>query len=258
MFTIDIHSHILPGIDDGANDPDMSLAMLRSEAGQGIRKIVFTPHFHPGKNNIPDFVSGRTDALDLLKEKISGTELEGCFDLRTAAEVRYSPALTDIPDLEKLCIEGTNVLLVEFSFTPYPEFVRDVFYRLQLRGFVLLIAHIERYSWLRKDTDLLYDLVCGGAYSQVNAETIAKDRDSLSFIRKMLECGLVHTVGSDTHNMDQRPPRMKEAAGILSADPGPETAAYLDAAAESLLAGRLPDAETPLRPRKSFWDRFRK
>ncbi len=258
MFTVDIHSHILPGIDDGAADPDVSMDLLREESAQGLKHIVLTPHFHPRDEEIGELLRRRSIAYEQLKQKIAGSELEDQFDIRLAAEIRYSPRMTEMRDLEKLRISGTNVLLIEFSFTHYPEFVRDVFYRLQLQGFTILIAHIERYSWLRQDTELLYDLVCSGAYAQVNAESIVGDRDYSSYIRKMFNCGLVHVVGSDTHDMEKRPPRMKAAAGALTTDPGPDSVSYMNRIAEGLLAGQAPYTEQPSMPKKSFWDRFRR
>ncbi len=258
MFTADLHSHILPGIDDGARDPEISLALLQAEADQGIRHVVLSPHFHPRRDKIEEFLPRREESFGRLSRALDAAGCGGRFDLRTAAEIRYSPALTDLPDLESLCVSGTKVLLVEFSFTAYPEFVREVFYRLQMRGFVLLLAHIERYPWLRKDTDLLYDLVCGGVYTQVNADSVVKDREARDFIRRMLDCGLVHGIGSDAHDPEGRPPRLKEAAAVLGSLAGPETVPAMDACAGALLAGSLPLTETPSRPRVSFWERFRK
>ena len=258
MFTVDLHSHILPGIDDGASDPDISMAILHEEAVQGVQRIVLTPHFPPRDEEINELLQRRSTAYEQIKKKISGSEFEGKFDFRLAAEIRYSPRMAEMSDLEKLCISGTNVLLVEFSFTRYPEFVRDVFYKLQMEGFTLLIAHVERYSWLRHDTELLYDLVCSGAYAQVNAESITGDKDYYSFIRKMFNCGMVHAVGSDTHNMDNRPPRMLDAAAALSKDLGQDSVSYLNRIAEGLLAGQAPYTDQPALPKKSFWDRFRR
>lgn len=258
MFTVDLHSHILPGLDDGAQDPNESMALLRSEAAQGVQSIVLTPHFDPQSNEIADFVQKRDTAFAVLDHTLCASEPAGRFDLRTAAEIRYSPMMTELAGLEKLCISGTKVLLVEFSFHHYPEFAREVFSKLQMNGYILLIAHVERYVWLRKEPDLLYDLVCNGAYAQFNSDSVTGDREALAFIRKMLKCGLLHVIGSDTHNMDMRPPMLEKAAKILSNDPGEDTVYYLDNAGKTLLSGNIPFTYTPDKPRKSFWDIFRK
>lgn len=258
MFTVDLHSHILPGLDDGAQNPEESVALLRSEAEQGVQSIVLTPHFDPQSDEIADFIRRRDNAYAVLNRTIAGSELAGRFDLRTAAEIRYSPILIEMPDLEKLCIAGTKVLLVEFSFHRYPEFVRQVFSRLQMNGFILLIAHVERYSWLRKEPDLLYDLICDGAYAQFNADSVTEDKAALSFIRKMLKCGLLHGIGSDAHNLDKRPPMLEKAAKILADDPGHETVTYLNHTGITLLEGKIPFTYTADRPKKSFWDHFHK
>lgn len=258
MFTVDLHSHILPGLDDGARDTDESLVLLRCEADQGIKSIVLSPHFDPLAEDTADFVRRRDASYASLKQTLAAGELAGAFDLRPAAEIRYCPMLPELPELGSLCISGTNVLLVEFSFAHGPEFAREVFSELQSKGYIILIAHIERYDWLRRAPDLLYDLVRGGAYAQVNADSITGDKGSLAFIRKMLKYGLVHGIGSDTHNMDKRPPMLEKAAEILAADPGEETVSCLENAGKALLGGNIPSAFIPERPRISFWDLFRK
>lgn len=257
MFTVDLHSHILPGLDDGARDPEESLALIRSEAAQGVQSIVLTPHFDPLTDEIGDFVQRRNTALAMLDHTLAASELSGKIGFRTAAEVRFSPMLTELPGLDQLCISGTKVLLVEFSFHRCPEFVREVFSKLQMNGFILLIAHAERYVWLRKEPELLYDLVCNGAYAQFNADSVTGDRDALTFIRKMLKNGLLHGIGSDTHNMELRPPALEKAAKLLSKNPGEETVYYLDNVGKTLLSGNVPFTYTPDKPRKSFLDHFR-
>lgn len=258
MFTVDLHSHILPWMDDGADDADVSLSLLRKEASDGVRQIVLSSHFNPIDEKVSEFRIRRNVSFRQLKKAISQTELEGKFDLRPAAEIRYNPSLLEIDGLETLCIEGTKVLLIEFSTQHYPEFVQDVFYRLQTRGFIPLMAHVERFPWLRENPEFLYNLVCDGAYAQVNADSIIKSRESLSFIRRMMKFGLIHCIGTDTHNMTKRPPHMKEAEKILSSNPGQDIVEYMDEIGQTLLAGKIPQAVIPSKPQKSFWDFFRK
>lgn len=258
ILTTDLHSHILPGIDDGSPDVETSLELLRREKDQGIRHIVFTPHFDPQNDTIDEFLNRRNAAYVKLQQSIQGTELEQVLDLRMAAEIRYSAGLAEMQGLEYLCITGTKVLLIEFSTRHHPPFASDVFYRLQTLGFIPLMAHIERFPWLRKDPDFLYDMVCGGAYAQVNADSIISDREGYSFIKKMLKFGLVHCIGSDTHNTSTRPPRINEAESKLTSNLGKDTVVYLNENAESLIAGRIPDSIMPSKPKNSFLDFLRK
>lgn len=258
MFTVDLHSHILPGMDDGAENTDVSLTLLRKEAADGVRKIVLSPHYNPINENVEDFLQRRSDSYKSLIQAVSSSELNGFFDLRTAAEIRYNPSLLELDGLERLCIAGTKVLLIEFSTQHFPEFVQDVFYRLQTKGFIPLMAHVERFPWLRKEPEILYNLVCDGSYAQINTDSIIKSNDSLAFIRKMMKCELIHCIGTDTHNMEKRPPHMKEAEKVLAKNPGADTVSYMNDIAEGLLAGQIPNAEIPVKPQKSFWDLFRK
>ena len=115
MIKVDLHSHILPGMDDGAKETNISLDLLKMEAEQGIEHIVLTPHFHLRNESIADFSERRKKSFEKLLTSISGTALDGVFDFRLGAEVRYDPSLTEEKDLESLCISGTNVLLIEFS-----------------------------------------------------------------------------------------------------------------------------------------------
>ena len=179
ILTTDLHSHILPGIDDGSPDVETSLELLRKEKEQGISHIVFTPHFDPQNDTIEEFLDRRDAAFIKLQQSLTNTDLSS-LDLRTAAEIRYSTGLAELPELGKLCISGTNVLLIEFSFRHHPPFASDVFYRLQTQGYIPLMAHVERFSWLRNDPDFLYDMVCGGAYAQVNTDSIISDREGYS------------------------------------------------------------------------------
>lgn len=258
MFTVDLHSHILPWMDDGADDLDVSLSLLHKEAADGVRQVVLSSHFHPLDENVAEFRIRRNSSFRQLKKAIENSDMAGKFDLRPAAEIRYNPSLLEIEDLGTLCIDGTKVLLIEFSTQHYPEFVQDVFYRLQTKGYIPVMAHVERFPWLRDNPEFLYNMVCGGAYAQVNADSIVKSKESLSFIRRMMDCGLIHCIGTDTHNMTKRPPHMKEAEKVLASNPGSDVVDYMDEIGRTLLAGRIPNAIIPSKPKKSFWDFFRK
>ena len=258
MFTVDLHTHILPGIDDGASNADVSLALVKEEVQQGINQIVFTPHFDPLNDNIEDFLKRREDAWKVLQTKLSGTDIDNHIDFRKGAEIRYSTTLTDLGGLNSLCFSGTKVLLIEFSPHYYPKFVEDVIYRLQLKGFVILLAHVERFSWLRKEPELLYRLVCSGVYAQFNADAILNDSEKFFFIQSMLKCGLVHGIGSDTHNIEKRPPSIQKAESLLAKKTSPEMIQYLNQFSIDLLSGRLPDTVPPEKPKKGFFDFFRK
>ncbi len=258
MFTVDLHSHILPGMDDGAENEAVSLRLLQKEGELGIKHVVLSSHYNFNEEPVSSYVRRRNESFLKLRNALEAEGLSDAFDLRPAAEIRYSTSLADAEDLRDLCISGTNVLLIEFSKAHLPEFVSEVFYRLQLRGFVPLMAHVERFPWMRKEPDILYDLVCSGAYAQFNTDLMTQNREVLSFVRRMLRNGLLHCAGSDTHDPEERPPRFREAEKLLLADPGSDEIEYLNGVGLDLLSGTLPDVKTPVKPKKSILDIFRR
>lgn len=257
MIRADLHSHILPGIDDGAQNVEISLGLLRKEAEQGVEHIVLTPHFDPKKDSAAEFLGRRDRAFAELMNALAVTEMKDRFHFYRAAEIRFSPGLTDLAELDQLCISGTKALLIEFSFSHKPEFISEVFYRLQLRGYTILMAHVERFSWLRDEPMLLYDLVSQGAFAQFNADGMLEKSDTLNFVRKMLKNNLLHGVGSDTHNLTERPPRLQEAAAALN-EIDSDAVDNINRFSLELLSGFIPDADTPVKPKKSIWNLFRK
>ena len=258
MLTVDLHSHILPDMDDGASDVGMSMSLLREEFKQGIEQIVFTPHYYLHHESVDEFLSRRDYAWNILKEELSGSELNNKFDFHFGAEIRYSTSLPNQAELDSLCISGTKVLLLEFSPDHFPENAEEVIYRLQLHGFVILLAHVERFPWLRHDPDFLYRLVISGVYAQFNADSVIRDSGKNSFIHNMLKCGLVHGIGSDTHNPESRPPHIKDADTYLAKKESPEIMDYLNHFGKDLLSGRRPETISPTKPKKNFWHFFRK
>ena len=258
MITVDLHTHILPWMDDGAADSEVSMTLLHKETSDGIRQIALTSHFNPIDEKVNDFRIRRAVSFRQLNKVIENSDLKDLFDLRPAAEIRYNASLLEMEDLDELCIAGTKVLLIEFSTQHYPEFVQDIFYRLQTKGYTILMAHVERFPWLREKPEILYDLVCGGAYAQVNAESVCKSKQTYSFIRKMMDCGLIHCLGTDTHNMEKRPPYMKEAEHVIAKNQGEDTVAYINEIGQSLFSGKMPNTYIPSKPKKGFWDFLKK
>lgn len=258
MITVDLHSHILPGIDDGSPDTDESVKLLREEAVQGIRHIVLTPHFMPEDESVESFIQRRDAAYELFLEAVGRSMPESNFDFRPAAEIHYSSKLATLESLDGLCISGTKVLLIEFSSRHHPEFAKDVLYQIQLRGYIPLLAHVERFHWLRKDPYFLFELVENGSFAQFNADLMTQDRGTLQFVRQMLENGLLHGIGSDTHNMEERPPRIAIAEKLLAENPGNDIIEEINVFSETLLNGDYPNTVMPIRPKKHFWDFFRK
>ena len=125
MTLCDMHSHILPGMDDGSRDPAMSVNMLRTAAGQGVEHILATPHYYPVES-VKDFLQRRARAAEALQSAMAaaGEQLPRVY---LAAEVAYRPGIGYEEDLRSLCIGRSEFMLLELPFSPWgPEVLRDI------------------------------------------------------------------------------------------------------------------------------------
>ncbi|MGX8699410.1 MAG: CpsB/CapC family capsule biosynthesis tyrosine phosphatase, partial [bacterium] len=151
----DLHCHILPGIDDGAQDVNISLAMLRMEAEQGVGTVCLTPHFYRDQERPSSFFRRRQHALDTLLEALPED-----MDTRLilASEVAWVQNIAEWPELPQFCYGGTNYILIEPPFTAWSSaFITSLYEIMDRRGLIPVIAHIERYLD-RRNTSALSEL----------------------------------------------------------------------------------------------------
>ena len=217
----DIHCHVLPGVDDGPAQMEDSLALLREAARQGIKTMIVTPHFHPGRYKVP--AKKVLDTLERLRielgfedysvELVSGQE---CYD--------YSGLLAELDAGNVLTMNGTDYVLVEFEPEAQYSTVSFAIRELRESGYVPIIAHYERYSCLYQRRERLEELRKQGALLQLNFSCLI-DRGGFlrpNLWRKLLKDGYVDFLGSDTHGMEFRPLRLAEALDWLKTDVRPE------------------------------------
>jgi len=209
---IDIHTHILPRLDDGAKDSNTSIAMLNSLCEQGVQTVVFTPHYY-GKRSTPDeFIRRRYAAYEHIKERIPAG-----LNVRLGAELHFTGI--NMPENDVLCqfaIEGTKYLLVEFPFTTAwtMELKERLFDFIRDTGYTPIIAHAERYTEVQKAPALLMEFVHMGCLVQVNAPAFLERREKkLAFA--LLKHGFVHCIGTDAHDMDVRAPKYAAAKAAV-------------------------------------------
>lgn len=207
---IDIHTHILPGIDDGARNENISLKMLHAELKAGVQQIFLTPHFNCETTSIDAFIENRQSAFERLSDAVGSEPMP---ELRLGAEVRYSPALLNLP-FEEIALNN-NYLLLELPFHHYPAHIKQVIMNLDANGITPILAHVERYQFFRDDPELLYSLIQLGAMGQVNVSSL-EDKKDRGFAKACLNNSLAHFVASDTHNMTDRAPCMDMVPHILS------------------------------------------
>lgn len=207
---VDIHCHILPGVDDGSQTPEETKAMLQKAWDEGIQIMVATPHYHKqrGKNDI-----------ELIKKQLLLTrklakEVHPKMQICLGMEIYYGE---DVPELLKegrvVSIRKSRYILVEFSPGDEFQYILNAVRKLQMSGHTVIIAHIERYNCLRKDISNVEYLREMGAYLQVNTGSITGryGRSVKKFLREVLKAHLVQLVGTDAHGSERRTPKMQEA-----------------------------------------------
>lgn len=244
----DLHTHILPGMDDGAGDVDQSLGLVRREVQDGVAHIALTSHFHFERQEMGEFLKKRDAAYEKLSQACQREGLP--VHLYPGAEVYFSAKLLET-DPYPLCISGSSVLLVEFPRGYYPEWAADVFYRLELMGITPLVAHVERYPHFAEHPNDLIPLVENGAYIQANASALVQYPKVRKRLFTLLRHNLLHVISTDTHSMDKRPPMLSKAFSLIQEKFGSHTALRLCENGQDLIQGKLPQLPSP-RPVRFF------
>lgn len=217
---IDIHSHILPEVDDGAKSLFEATTMLQIAQQEGIEIIVATPHHHPRR--------GKTDVMQLLPVYHDLSELSASIGIRLylGNEIFYDrKTITDLKAGRILTLHNTNTVLVEFEPIQSAFDIIGSVQNLQVAGYHVIIAHAERYDDLYTDRGhierLYHDM---GVDLQVNADCILGDRGPAQkkIVHSLLKNGYVEYVATDAHSIGRRAPRMQKAAELVKRKYGEE------------------------------------
>ena len=232
---IDFHSHIIPGIDDGAPDVETSILMLSMLASQGIDKVIATPHYHGTKESIASFVSRRDSALSHLLEGIEKKELS-LPKIIPAAEVRIYPQMHAQEHLEKLCVANSKKILVEMPYTAWSDWMFDEVYALKAKGYAPIMAHIERYVDLVGEKEIGNTLLSLDVLVQSNADFLLSRKEK-KFVKHLIKSGSLTLLGSDCHNTTSRKPNLSKAFSYISKKYGDEYLMYLMKNAQTIING---------------------
>ena len=218
----DLHTHILPGIDDGCRTPEESIAMLREQTRQGVDTVALTPHFYRGKEKPSTFLQRREEAWQTLQNalaRLPEEERNQLPRLILGAEVAYAPGIWEWPELMQLGYEGTKVLLLELPADQWnEEMFRQIYNLISRTGITPTIAHVERYFHHRDFWRLLEMQLP----MQISAATLLYPhgrKRAYKFLEEQ-ECVLI----SDCHNLDYRTPNMGKAVDWLRRKKGNEMA----------------------------------
>ena len=221
----DIHTHIIPNVDDGSKSLDMTKQILEMEYADGVRTIFATSHYRVGmfEPKLEDIFEGYKQVKEMAKtigdERITvllGCEFHANMDMIETLDKKLRPTM-----------DGTRCVLVEFKNGSEKSFIKERCYALLSHGYQPIIAHIERYEVCRKDISLIEDLYDMGCYIQVNSQSILGDDGFFlkQYCKKLIRNDLIHFVASDAHNVKERRPTIGRVAEYLEKLEGEE---YVD------------------------------
>ncbi len=204
---IGIHSHLIPGIDDGATDMEDSLNLIRELKGLGFKKLITTPHImSDAYRNTPEIILG---GLEKLREAVKREGIE--IEIEAAAEYYLDEwFIKNLEKAELLPFGGENrYLLFETSYVDRPLSLQDTIFRLKSLPYTPVMAHPERYQyfWEYEDVSPIQTLKERGALMQVNLTSFAgtRGRRAARISREMAKEGLIDFIGSDLHRLTQVP-----------------------------------------------------
>lgn len=242
---IDIHCHILPGLDDGAANETIALEMARQAVAEGITEIVATPHhrnrhWQNPKANVLQHVAHLNETLK--EHAIPLMILPG-------QEVRLFGEMAE-PDqqAELLTVNNSgNYLLVEFPTMQVPQYASQLFFNLQTSGVTPVIVHPERNQVFLDHPDKLYQFINEGALAQITAASlIGKSGNKVQKrSRQFLENQLAHFIASDAHNVTERPFYRQTAQAYIEKEYGFQMIEQLNQNAEQLVQGKQIPREQP-------------
>lgn len=223
---IDLHCHILPGIDDGASDSSVSVAMARMMVAQGVTTVACTPHILPGlyHNSGPDI----RDATARLQELFDQEGIPLC--LVPGADVHMAPDfIAGLRSGRLLTIADSRYVLVEPPHHSAPPQLEDFFFNLVVAGYVPILTHPERLSWVPSRYGIIKKLVRSGVWMQITAGSFAGafGRNALYWAQRMLDEGCVHLIATDAHDAERRPPDLAAGRDLVAKRVGPEEAQRL-------------------------------
>lgn len=228
----DMHCHVLPGMDDGSPDAATSLGMLRRQAGQGIGTVCCTSHYYARHETVAAFCRRRETALCRLQAAAAGEDLPR---LVPAAETAFFTGISECPDLDLLCIQGTRTLLLEMPFTIWNDFQMEEVAALALdRGFRVVLAHPERFCGFKGNRERIRQLEQLPVALQVNAGALLSWKTRRLALELLRETPLP-VLASDCHNLTHRVPNLQEGRRTAAQKLGAGFLDRLDRNAEDLL-----------------------
>lgn len=223
---IDLHCHILPGIDDGAPDLGTALDMARMAVADGITVTACTPHIMPGVyDNVPSSIRYR---VDLLRQALQEAGIP--LDLITGSDAHMRPDFAAAIRADRiLTLNNSRYVLFEPPHNLAPLRLEECLFDIQLAGYVPVLTHPERLLWIERQYAMIAHLAQAGVWMQITAGSLtgAMGKRPQYWAERMLSEGLVHILASDAHNCTTRPPMLSQARAAATQLVGPEEATHL-------------------------------
>lgn len=217
---IDIHCHILPGLDDGADSFEISCAMAEMAIEDGVTHIIGTPHADSTYAFVPELIRQRRDELQALfaGRLVFATGCDFHMSFENLQEIRQNSA--------RFTLNQKNYLLVEFADYSIPPSLDQALHQLQLAGLRPIVTHPERNPLIRARPERLFAWLRQGCYVQVTAQSLLGKfgQGAQERAEEWLDAGTVHFVASDAHNTTSRPLRLKETYELIAKTRGEEVA----------------------------------
>lgn len=254
---VDLHNHLIPGVDDGAADLDQAQAALAAMREEGVRGLISTPHFRASSTRKPDVLHGQLEAISSAWELLrsAASEVDG---LRVERGVELMLDMPD-PDLSdpRLRLAGTSFVLVEFVAMSVPPRSEQAIFELRMSGWTPVIAHPERYSGIRTRFDAVGRWRAAGALLQVNTGSLLGryGNEAKEVAWELLKRGWVDYLSSDYHARGRL--SIRDGRAALEQAGGEEQARLLmEVNPGRLLAGSAPEPVPPLADRPPLWRRM--
>ncbi|SNS85591.1 protein-tyrosine phosphatase [Granulicella rosea] len=223
---VDIHHHLLWGLDDGAKDFETSVKMARLAADDGITHVVCTPHANSNYTFNPELNRAK---LEELKARLEAEQIPLTLGLGSDFHVNYENIEEARADKTKFSINGLGYLMVELPDFGLPKGLTDIFYDLRVAGMTPVLTHPERNPTLVANNDRMLEWMRGGLLVQVTADSVTgqmgKKAEKMAWT--LLEKRWVHFIASDAHGLTGRPPRMRAAANLVAKKYGAQYAESL-------------------------------
>lgn len=228
---IDIHSHVLPGIDDGSKNLEMSRKMLDTSATMGVTILAATPHFYADRMQIDTFLGNREAAYVAV---VPYAQSKGIQMLK-GAEVAFFRGIGRSEQITALQLEGTNLLLLEMPFRDWTKSDLKEVDQLIDRGITPILAHIERFYGFQRDKGIVDALMDRDVLVQINADPLTH-WSTRGKLLKLIKKDRVHFLGSDCHNTTTRPQNLALGREVIRKKLGEETLRKLDETGNNMLA----------------------